>query len=283
MPVKLIALDIDGTLLNSNWEVSVANRLAIGEATRRGIEVALVTGRRYDFALPVARQIDSPLTMIVNNGALVRSREGQTQVRHLLPAGTAKRVLEATRPWRTGSSVVFDRPQDNQIMLETVDWGDSLRGAYYRRNRAFIGQANPLESCLNEDPIQVMLSGPVTPMREAEAVLRNVQFKDEFALAVTVYEDKDFSMMDVINPKVSKGSTLAEWAAMRGIQREEILAMGDNHNDLEMLAFAGIPVVMENSVAELKNYGWHVTRSNDDDGVAAAIERFALGEITECA
>jgi HAD superfamily hydrolase (TIGR01484 family) len=87
MAVRLIALDIDGTLLNSRWEVSLANREAIAEATRRGIEVALVTGRRYDFALPVAQQIPSPLTMIVNNGAMVRSKEGHTHVRHLLPPG----------------------------------------------------------------------------------------------------------------------------------------------------------------------------------------------------
>src|ERR1700738_4874109 len=98
MPVRLIALDIDGTLLDSRWQISEANRAAIAEATRRGIEVALVTGRRYDFALPVAQQIDSPLTMIVNNGALVRTKDGKTLVRHLLPRNTALRVLEATQP-----------------------------------------------------------------------------------------------------------------------------------------------------------------------------------------
>jgi len=85
MSVRLIALDIDGTLLDSRWEVSEANRAAIAEATRRGIEVALVTGRRYDFALPVARKIGSPVTMIVNNGALIRTQDGQTRLRHLFP------------------------------------------------------------------------------------------------------------------------------------------------------------------------------------------------------
>jgi len=100
---------------------------------------------------------------------------------------------------------------------------------------------------------------------------------------VTAYESKDFSMIDVINPRVSKGTVLAEWAALRGISREEILAIGDNHNDEEMLSFAGIPVVMENAVPELKTRGWHVTHTNDNDGVAAAIERFALPELPECA
>jgi Cof subfamily protein (haloacid dehalogenase superfamily) len=283
MAIRLIALDIDGTLLNSKWKVSEGNRAAIAEATRRGIEVALVTGRRYDFALPVAKQIDSPLTMIVNNGALVRSNDGHTHVRHLLPRGVAKRVLDATREWREGTAVVFDRPVAKQVILERINWEDLERVPYYTRNREFLAEVQPLESCLEEDPIQVMFTGKVKPIKEAESLLRTVQFAKEFALAVTIYEDKDFAMIDVIHPRVTKGATLSEWAALRSIAREEIMAIGDNHNDLEMLSFAGVPVVMENCVAELKTRGWHVTRSNDDDGVAAAIELFALKETPECA
>src|SRR3974390_3123960 len=189
MPVRLIALDIDGTLLNSRFSVSDRNRAAIAEATRRGIEVALVTGRRYDFALPVAQQIDSPLTMIVNNGALVRTREGETPIRHLLPRQTALRVLEATETWRPSASVVFDRPRAGQIMVETIDLEDGIRGAYYKFNLPFLAEARPLESCLDgEDPIQVMLAGPVQAMQEAERTLRAVQFSGEFSIAVTAYQ-----------------------------------------------------------------------------------------------
>jgi hydroxymethylpyrimidine pyrophosphatase-like HAD family hydrolase len=90
-------------------------------------------------------------------------------------------------------------------------------------------------------------------------------------------------MIDVLNPKVTKGMALGEWAGLRGIRRQEVLAIGDNHNDLEMLQFAGIPVVMGNGVAELKRFGWHETSSNDEGGVAAAIERFALREAASCA
>jgi Cof subfamily protein (haloacid dehalogenase superfamily) len=283
MAVRLIALDIDGTLLDSRWQISEANRAAIAEAARRGIEVALVTGRRYDFAMPVAHKLDAPLTMIVNNGALIRSKEGQTHLRHLLPRMIAEQVLRLTLPWRDGAAVIFDRPVEKQLMLELLDPDDSLRYAYYSRNLQFIGLAKPLESCLTEDPIQVMLSGKVAPMRDAEAALRGAAFAEEFALAVTCYESKDFAMIDVINPACSKGSSLAEWAALRGFAREEVMAIGDNHNDLEMLTFAGIPVVMGNSVPELKAYGWHETGTNDENGVARAIEHFALREATPCA
>lgn len=281
--MRLIALDIDGTLLDSRWQVSEANRRAIAEATRRGVEVALVTGRRYDFAMPVARKLDAPLTMIVNNGALIRSNDGRTHLRHLLPQRTAAQVLELTRPWRDGAAVVFDRRVANQIMLERLDPDDSLRYAYYSRNKEFIGLANPLESCLTEDPIQVMLSGKVAPMRDAEGTLRAAPFAGEFALAVTCYESRDFGMIDVLNPICSKGASLAEWASVRGFKREEVMAIGDNHNDLEMLTFAGIPVVMANSVPELKSRGWHETSTNDENGVAHAIEHFVLREAAPCA
>jgi Cof subfamily protein (haloacid dehalogenase superfamily) len=283
MPVRLIALDIDGTLLDSRWQVPAANHLAIAEASRRGIEVALVTGRRYDFALPVAKTIDAPLTMIVNSGAMVRSKEGETHLRHLLPREIARRVLQATLAWRNTAAVIFDRPRANQVMLESFRWDDPNLLGYYTRNKDFLGKAEPLESCLNEDPIQVTFTGAVAPMREAEHTLRHTWFLSDYALATTVYESKNFAMIDVIHPAVSKGATLAEWASLRGIAREDILAIGDNHNDVEMLSFAGIPVVMGNSVPELKVFGWHETSSNDENGVAAAIEHFALREAAECA
>src|SRR5271170_874229 len=120
MAVRLIALDIDGSLLNSSWQVPEANRVVGAEGARRGIEVALVTGRRYDFAMPVARELDAPVTMIVNNGALVRTHDGQTHLRHVLPAETARKVLQLTLPWRDGAALIFDRLRENQLMLEAL-------------------------------------------------------------------------------------------------------------------------------------------------------------------
>jgi Cof subfamily protein (haloacid dehalogenase superfamily) len=283
MPVRLIALDIDGTLLDSQWRVPEANREAIADAARRSIEIVLVTGRRFPFALPIARQLDVPVTMIASNGALIRSSDGETHLRHLLSRDTARRILGATREWRDATAVIFDRAHENQIILEVPEWTDPHRSGYFTRYRESFGHAVPLESCLIEDPIQVMLSGPVEPIRRAEAHLRSAGFAAEFALAATVYESRDFAMLDVLNPVCSKGVALAEWASVRGVARSEILAIGDNHNDLEMLRFAGIPVVMGNSVAELKRFGWHETLSNDEGGVAAAIARFAIREAAECA
>src|SRR5580704_17556092 len=102
MNVKLIALNIDGTLLDSSSQLPEANLRALAMADERGIEVALVTGRRFDFALPIARQIPCPLTMIVNNGALVKSKDGITHLKHLLPHQTARAVLQLFPEHRAG-------------------------------------------------------------------------------------------------------------------------------------------------------------------------------------
>jgi Cof subfamily protein (haloacid dehalogenase superfamily) len=276
MGIRLIGIDIDGTLLDSKWQLPEANRTAIAEATARGIEVALVTGRRFDFAMPIARQLDCPLTLIVNNGALIKSQDGATHLRHLLPRATARKVLDATLSFRDGAAVMFDRPRENQVIWEVLDFNDPFRGAYLQRNLQYIAQVAPLENCLTEDPIQVMFTGGVERMRQLESQLRVWPEPGAFALAYTEYEVRNFALVDVINRACSKGAALQEWARVRGFAREDVMAIGDNHNDREMLEFAGVPIVMGNSVPGLLQDGWHVTLSNDESGVAAAIEQFAF-------
>lgn len=277
MPIRLIALDIDGTLLNSSSGLPDANLRAIQAAVARGIEVALVTGRRFDFARTIADLIPCPLTMIVNNGALVRSKDGATHLRNLLPRQTALDLIGHMSDYRRGAALVFDRLRENQVVYEEIDWQDPRRRPYLLRNREFIAQISPLEDALTEDPIQLMYSGSPKIMHAAETALRAAPNRESFSLAVTYYDHMDFAMLDVIHPRCSKGGTLADWAARRGYSRDEIMAVGDNLNDVEMLEFAGLPVVMANAVAELKTAGWRETLSNDHAGVAAAIELYALG------
>lgn len=277
--VRLIALDIDGTLLDSASQVPQANRRAIEAAAANGIEIALVTGRRFDFALPVAQQIPCALTMIVNNGAVVKSKDGTTHLKHLLPHQTARSVLQLLPEHRAGAAIVFDRVRENQVIYEKIDWEDPRRKGYFARNREFLSQVCPLEDCLIEDPIQLMYSGSVDEMRRVAAVLRTGPHALEFSLAMTFYNHRDFAMVDVIRLNCSKGAALAEWTALRGLGREEVMAIGDNFNDREMLEFAGLPIVMANSVPELKVLGWRQTLSNDESGVAAAIREYALENI----
>ncbi len=273
----MIAMDLDGTLLDSNAKVSEENARTIAEAQSRGIEIVLVTGRRFDFARPIADSLPCDLHFIVNNGAVTKSKSGVTDLRHLLPAATARKVLEATEEFRSGAAVVFDRPRENQVMMERPDWDHPVRGRYLRRNREYIGLISPLTECLNgTDPIQIGYADNCRNLRAAMKLLEELPIANEYTLALTEYESRDLSILDVLKRGVSKGSALAEWTKRRGIARDELMAIGDNWNDREMLEFAGLPIVMGNAVPELKTLGWAVTLTNDESGVAEAIRKHVL-------
>jgi Cof subfamily protein (haloacid dehalogenase superfamily) len=280
MGIRLIAIDVDGTLLDSRWQVPKANRDTIAAAARRGIEIALVTGRRFDFVREIAEQLPCPLTLIVNNGALIKAKDGRTHVRHLLPRAVAESVLAATASFRPMAAVVFDRAAA-QVVFEHLDWNDPGRRGYFERNRPYLAEISPLEDCLDEDPIQVMFSGAVAEMRRAAGLLGRLAETLPFTVAVTEYEQRNFSIVDVIERGCSKGAALEEWTRLCRLQPRDVLAIGDNLNDREMLAFAGQAVVMGNGVAELKSLGWPVTLSNDEGGVARAIQQYALGDALE--
>ena len=271
--IRLIAIDIDGTLLDPHGQIPAPNRDAIARAMDAGVGVALATGRRYDFARSIFEQLPAGVTLILSNGAVVKTRAGETIVRHLLPRDVARDVLRRTPQHRGTTAVLFDRPRAGQIVYETVDWDHPLHRAFFRANREFIATM-PLEEALTEDPLQVMFTGPCAAMRQLYDELAAEEGR--YAVTLTEYEYRDFSLVDIIRAGCSKGSALRELAESRGIGAEDVMAIGDNLNDLSMLEFAGRPIVMGNAVPELLERGWYVTRGNDDAGVAAAIETFVL-------
>jgi Cof subfamily protein (haloacid dehalogenase superfamily) len=270
--IRLLALDIDGTLLDSDGRIPAANCDAIARVIDTGVEVALATGRRYDFARSIFEKLPSPLTLILSNGAIVKTREGETLMRSLLPRDIARAILADVPEHRASAAVVFDRPREGQVVFEAIDWEHPRHHRFFAANRPFLSEVVPLEDCLTEDPIQVMFSGGCVEMRDLFGCLQTAGA--DFSVALTEYEHRDFSMVDVVRAGCSKGSALRGWSQRRGFAHTEVMAMGDNLNDLQMLEFAGTPVLMGNALAELKARGWPVTASNDEGGVAQAIERY---------
>ena len=272
--IRLIGVDVDGTLLDSEGRLPDENMAAIHEAVAAGIHVALVTGRSYPFARPVADQLPASLTLIVSNGAVERRMDGGTLARRLLDRGVARAVLDATRPHRGAAALIFDRDAGRQVVFESMDWNHPGRRGYWARNQSLIDQCVPLEQALDEDPIQVMFNGGVADMRALSVALR--RGATAYAVSLTEYEHRDFSLIDITAPGATKGRALAWRAAQMGLSRDEVMAVGDNFNDLEMLEFAGVPVVMANAVGELKTRGWHVTGGQNEAGLAQAIRLLAL-------
>src|SRR5207248_3770287 len=176
-------------------------------------------------------------------------------------------VLAETGAYEESVALVFDRlpgHDERQIVFERMDWNHPNRRGYYDKNRPFIAHAGaPLVDVLTEDPVQVMFNGGVAAMRRLAADLRALSIARQFSVGVTEYEHRDFALVDVNAAGCSKGSTLALWTGARGLTPADVLAAGDNLNDIDMLEFAGTAVVMGNASAALKSYGWHVTGTND--------------------
>jgi Cof subfamily protein (haloacid dehalogenase superfamily) len=272
--IRLIAIDVDGTLLDTRGQIPHANIDAIHDAVSAGIHIALVTGRSYPFARPIADPLPPSITLIVSNGAIERDMDGSRVARRLLDRQIARAVLESTKPFRQLAALVFDRDADRQVMFETMDWEHPGRKGYWARNQSLIAKSVPLEDALVEDPIQVMFNGGVDAMRSLYCALHAEA--NGFAVSLTEYVHRDFSLIDVTAPNATKGRALAWRAARLGLSREEVMAVGDNFNDLEMLEFAGLPVVMANAVEELKQRGWVITGDNESGGLAEAIRAYAL-------
>jgi Cof subfamily protein (haloacid dehalogenase superfamily) len=272
-PIKLLATDIDGTLLNPQFQISQGDLEALRSAHAAGIEIALVTGRRHTFALPIAMQLGFDLCLISSNGAVTRSLSGETFHRELMPRETCRRLCAAMQEFRGNTILTFDQETKGALVLERLDeLGVNIR-RWLEKNMAYIDFVVPIEHALVKDPVQAMFCGPMARMGLALESLESTGMDASVTILRTEYPDRDLSMIDVLNAGCSKGHALERWAKHRGYRREEVMAVGDNHNDVEMLEFAGHPVIMGNACPELRARGWTVTRGNDACGIAAAIDQ----------
>jgi Cof subfamily protein (haloacid dehalogenase superfamily) len=277
-PIRLIAVDIDGTLLNSQFRISEMDLQSLRRANQQGIEVILVTGRRHAFALPIAQQLGFDLWLISSNGAVTRSLQGEAFHRDLVPAATCLEVCAAMQEFRGNLVVTFDKECKGALVLERMDELTSSIRHWLEKNMQYIEFVVPIERALTSDPVQAMFCGTISRMQAAVQTLESKQVKDRITVVRTEYPVRDLCIVDVLNRDCSKGHALKRWAHYRGIPREQVMAIGDNFNDLEMLAFAGAPFIMGNACEELKARGWPVTSCNDENGVAAAVEQLLARE-----
>jgi Cof subfamily protein (haloacid dehalogenase superfamily) len=282
--IRLLATDIDGTLLNPQFQVSDGDLMALRRAHAAGIEIVLVTGRRHKFALPIAEQLGFDLWLISSNGAVTRSLAGETFHRDLMPAGTCRKLCGAMQQFRGNTVLTFDKETKGAIVLERLDeLGPSIR-RWLEKNMEYIEFVVPIENALVSEPVQAMFCGTMARMSDALKALNGAGMDGTVTVLRTEYPARDLSMIDVLNAGCSKGHALERWATHRGYRREEVMAIGDNHNDVEMLEFAGHPVIMGNACEELRGRGWPVTRANDACGIAAAVDSVLGAEtlVTGC-
>lgn len=295
---RIIAIDMDGTLLGSDTTVSPRNRAALQAAEAAGAEVVIATGRRHCYAMKVLRGLDlNPANALVSsNGTVIRTIGSELLHRTLLPLPTASWLVEHLDGFRNTLVITFDlvgpHGEDTRgaLVVEELDALHASVGAWMRANEAYIQHVDRLEDALHEGlPIQMMVCGALDRMRAAEARLLEHELvysqghsplerlhTAEIAIHRTEYPERDLCIVDILPAGCSKGSALLLHAAQRGLEAGDILAIGDNWNDVSMLEIAGRSVLMDNAPADLKDLarrrGWTIGRSNVDDGVAHAIE-----------
>lgn len=165
------------------------------------------------------------------------------------------------------------------MVIEGISEKNRAMHRYLDKYRDAVVEVPNLLDYVQTAPIQMMFSGccdPIDEFAENLAEAMNGPSGNKIQLFKTRYRSVDLSILDALSMTASKGTSLAAVAEQHGIAREEIMAVGDNHNDLTMLHYAGLGVVMANAEDELKQMGFALTASNEEDGVAQAIEKYIL-------
>ena len=286
--IKLLALDLDGTTLDSRGEIPDDNRRAIRAAEDAGVLVTIATGRRFRDARPVGVELELNAPLITHNGGLLKyAGSGEAVAYSLLSHKTSLEIVKAGKSFG-GDALVSADPQgygkllydrvsdDNEPLQKYIRWSQKLHGPDAENS---IEHVPILEDILDQHEIvHISFSGSCAAMHSLDNLLRS-ELGASVTILSTIYPRRDFTLIDILPPDTSKGHGMSRLAAVENIPAEETMAIGDNFNDLEMLEFAGTAVVMGNADARLRDRPeFYTTLTNDEAGVARAIERFILNQ-----
>ena len=284
--IKLLALDLDGTLLNSKGEIPEANKQAIKKAEEKGVLVTIATGRRFRDALPVGLELELNAPLITHNGALLKyAQSGETVAVSIISTETVREILRVGREFGGDALVSADPHGKGVLFYDTVSaenvplqkyiaWSKTLHGDEAEEAVRHVENLNDILSEM--ETVHVSFSGKCAPMVEMERILSE-ELKETANILTTRYPRLDFTLIDILPPDASKGIGLEKLAAIESLSAENVMVCGDNFNDLHMLEYAGTPVVMGNADRSLlEREEFYTTLSNDENGVALAIEKFIL-------
>ena len=286
MPIKLLALDLDGTLLNSEGQISDGNKSAIRAAEDKNVLVTIATGRRFRDARPVALEAGFNAPILTHNGALIKFAESlETISVDLLEDDAVLEILRVGKEYG-GNALVsadpvgkgtlfYDTISDDNVPLKRyVIWATRLHG---NEAEDAVHHVESLESIVEPNEIiHISFSGTCNAMFDFQMTLED-ELGDSVNILATIYPHLDFTLLDILPPHASKAAGLDKLARLHGFSHEDIMVIGDNFNDLEMLEYAGTSVVMGNAGSSLlEREEFYTTLTNNEDGVAAAIEEFIL-------
>ncbi len=267
---KLLLIDIDGTLVDRNGDISAQNREALAKAAAGGVKVSLSTGRVIVACLPIIELLSLDGVHIFFDGALVSSPTGSEEVyAQPLKAEVVKQAVSFAR----SHDIYLELYSRDRFFAEQEHWSDAIHRRFFRVEPTFVDFSGIWE---RERIIKAELLVH-NPEEEAKARLFQDEFADSlrFSIARTpAYPGVEF--INIVDPEVSKGKALEALAFHLGVQISEVIAIGDGTNDISLLSAAGLAVAMGNAVPEVKEVADHITLDVDHSGLAAAINKFLL-------
>ncbi len=277
--IKLIAIDLDGTLLNGEGRVSAAVRQAVRRAVDMGVHVVVASGRHHSGCVDVATELGGADYVISQHGALVKRLEGHETVCNTLIAG--EDAIEIARTLREEGFEPFIGVDGYSRGVEYLFYGGEPRQESTKELFAeehFLETLAPGEAMPYDGATQVGALASRERCREGEEMLRR-RFGERFVYMVLKSPRYRSTFLDVISPGAGKGKALLALAERLNIRPGETAAVGDDINDLDMLDAAGVGVAMGNASARVKAAADIVVASNEADGAAEAIEMLLAGRV----
>lgn len=276
---KMLVTDMDYTLLNKEKKISERNREAVKKAIEKGVHIIVATGRIYTSARIYARLLGVRAPIIASNGAIIREavfnnpKDTENAIyKDTLNVGTIKKMIEISHKYGLSchfftEDTIYAEKLVN-VSLRYTEWNKYLG----EEDKVKIIIADDMEKTLVQDKMEILKGVVVDNDSEKIQSFRN-EIEETGIVSVTQSMNNN---LEVMNKGVTKGSAVKILAQMYGIDREEIIAIGDNENDMSMIEYAGLGIAMGNAEESLKNVADYITGDYQEDGVAEAIEKFIL-------
>ncbi len=269
-PIELIAIDLDGTLLNSQHQLSDRNAEAVRKAIARGVKVVLITGKTHHSAKSLIEKLGITTPGIYNQGLITAKPDGTVTHQAILDPDVARYIITYAED-RGFNIAVYS---GNKILVKRLTpWFEDLCKKYHEPMPEGIG---PLQNILSDIPINKVMAVKEGDPQKTKAL--RWQLEIQLAQTARILQPIFGDMLEVLPPNTGKGTALKQLLKDLGIKPEKAMAIGDGENDIEMLQLAGLGVAMGNAWDIVKAAANTIVGTNDEDGVAQAIEKFVLNE-----
>ncbi len=276
MSYRLLALDVDGTLLDPQGALRPAVQEAVKAVQARGVRVTLCTGRRFRTALPIAQKLDLHEPLVVHNGALLKDPvSGDTLQQCYMPPDIYHQGLAFLRQLSTPMVYIDAFHEQVDILTETLEQAHPFQREYLTAQLEHCQVDTDIDAPPAHGVVMMSIMADAPSLHTLRDTAR-AAFGARARLQVLANKNYQGAILEILHPDVSKWYALRQFAAQEGIAPEEIIAVGDDHNDVEMLRHAGLGIAMGNAVETVQEAADYVTESNADDGLVLALEHFVL-------